>query len=184
MLRHADPDRDGAACAAIYAPHVDGSPVSFEEAAPDGEEMARRIERTSRTHPWLVLERDGRVAGYAYGGPHRERAAYRWSAEVSVYVAEDARRSGTGRALYDALLALLAAQGLRVALAGITLPNPASVAFHEALGFAPIGTYERIGWKAGSWRDVGWWQLDLRPGDDGPPAEPSAPLTLAALGRV
>ena len=177
-VRHADPSRDGGACAAIYAPHVEGA-TTFEEHAPGAGAFAERIAEGARTHPWLVLERDGRVAGFAYAGPHRARAAYRWAAEVSVYVAPDARRSGAGRALYAALFGLLRRQGLRVALAGIALPNPASVALHEALGFQPVGTFPAIGWKAGAWRDVGWWQLPLDPQDDAdPPAPPGPPQRL------
>ena len=108
--------------------------------------MARRIEST---HAWLVAETDGVLAGFAYGGSHRARAAYRWATEVSVYVHPQHRRRGVGRALYGELLPLLARRGLQVALAGITLPNPGSVALHEAIGFQPVGVYRRIGWKAG-----------------------------------
>jgi len=174
MLRPADPARDAAGCAAIYAPFVTGSAVSFEELAPDAAEMARRIEHTARTHPWLVAERDGAVAGFAYASSHRARAAYRWAADVAVYVAAAHRRAGVGRELYVALLDLLRAQGFHLACAGITLPNDASVALHEALGFEPVGVERAIGYKAGAWRDVGWWQLRLRP-PDGPPAEPLPP---------
>jgi phosphinothricin acetyltransferase len=177
-VRHADPGRDGAACAAIYAPHV-ALNTTFEEDAPDAEAMARRIDEGARAHPWLVAERDGEVVGFAYAGPHRARAAYRWAAEVSVYVADGARRTGTGRELYTALLELLRRQGLRIALAGIALPNPPSVGLHEALGFASTGVFRAIGWKAGAWRDVGWWQLALAPEDgDGPPPEPLGPQRL------
>lgn len=175
ILRSADPELDAAACAAIYAPHVADGAASFEEVAPDAGEMRDRMQRCTRTHPWLVLERGGSVAGYAYACPHRERAAYRWAADVSVYVAAEHRRAGVGRALYEALFALLRDQGLRAAVAGITLPNPASVALHEALGFALVGVYPAIGWKAGAWRDVGWWQLELLARGDEPPAEPRPP---------
>jgi phosphinothricin acetyltransferase len=166
---------DGAACAAIYEPSVRDSAISFEDAAPGAQEMSARIEETWRTHPWLVDERDGRIAGFAYASPHRGRAAYRWAADVAVYVAESDRRSGVGRALYDGLLGLLRAQNVHVACAGVTLPNAASVGLHESLGFQPVGVYRRIGWKEGAWRDVGWWQLSLLPQEGGPPPEPSAP---------
>jgi L-amino acid N-acyltransferase YncA len=183
-LRHADPARDGAACAAIYAPFVTETVVSFEERAPSAEEFAGRIERGSRTHPWLVLEDAGRVVGYAYANAHHERAAYRWAADVAIYVDAVHRRRGAGRRLYTALLGLLRAQGLRVACAGITLPNDASVALHRAVGFEHVGTYRAIGWKAGAWHDVAWWQLRLSgdDGDDGgaPPAEPGPPPRLPA----
>jgi L-amino acid N-acyltransferase YncA len=179
-LRHADPARDAAACAAIYAPFVSASVASFEEQAPSAEELAARIERISRTHPWLVLEDAERVVGYAYASQHHTRAAYRWAADVAVYVDPGHHRRGAGRLLYTALLDLLRAQGLRIACAGIALPNDASVALHRAVGFEPVGTYRAIGWKAGAWRDVSWWQLQLAGGDDGdgPPVEPGAPRRL------
>jgi len=179
VIRHADPERDGRACATIYAPYVAGAATSFEEQAPDAAAFAERIERVSRAHPWLVAEYDGVVAGFAYAAPHRARPAYRWTAETSVYVANRYHRNGVGRQLYEALIELLRRQELRVALAGITQPNAASVALHEALGFEPIGVYRRIGYKAGAWRDVGWWQLFLRAeDDDAPPAEPLRPQRL------
>lgn len=174
-IRDADRRHDGTACAAIYAPHVEGGAVSFEEVPPTGAEMAARIERTQATHPWLVAIDAERVAGFAYGCQHRTRAAYRWSADVSVYVDVGSRRTGIGRALYVELLARLRSQGFHVACAGITLPNEASVGLHESLGFEPVGVYRSIGWKAGAWRDVGWWQLQVAPPDEGPPAEPHPP---------
>jgi phosphinothricin acetyltransferase len=174
-IRDADPQRDGAACAAIYAPHVEGGAVSFEEVAPDPAEIAARIELTQATHPWLVADTGGGVAGFAYGCRHRARAAYRWSADVSVYVDPGSRRAGVGRALYAELLSRLRAQGFQVACAGITLPNEASVGLHEFFDFEPVGIYRNIGWKAGAWRDVGWWQLQLAPRGEGPPTEPGRP---------
>jgi L-amino acid N-acyltransferase YncA len=172
MVRPADPARDAAVCAAIYAPYVRESVVSFEEAVPTAEELAARIARIAATHPWLVSERDGQVAGFAYGAPHRDRAAYRWAADVSVYVDPGHHRRGIGRELYEALLARLRVQRIQVACAGITLPNAGSVGLHESLGFEPVGIYRGIGWKAGAWRDVGWWQLQLSPDAADPPAEP------------
>jgi phosphinothricin acetyltransferase len=179
VIRPADPARDAAACAAIYAPFVADTPTSFELVAPDAEQMAARIARTAATHPWLVCERAGEIAGFAYGSMHRERAAYRWAAEVSVYIDPAHHRTGVGRALYEDLFERLRAQRLRVAIAGITLPNEASVGLHEALGFEPIGVYRGVGWKAGAWHDVGWWQLRLLPdadADAGPPPEPLPPV--------
>jgi L-amino acid N-acyltransferase YncA len=130
---------------------------------------------TTKTHPWLVAEHEGEVVGYAYACPHRSRVAYRWAADVSVYVNEGQRGEGCGRALYVELLERLRRQRFQVACAGITLPNEASVSLHESLGFVTIGVYRRIGWKAGAWRDVGWWQLELEPAGEGPPAEPLPP---------
>ncbi len=181
-IRDANPDRDAVACAAIYAPHVEGSAVSFEEEASDAAAMAARIAATQATHPWLVAGSGGGLAGFAYGCLHRERAAYRWSADVSIYIDADSRRAGLGRALYAELLDRLRGQGFQLACAGITLPNQASVALHESFGFEPVGVYRRVGWKAGAWRDVGWWHLQLappnaeRPGEPLPPAEPTPRL--------
>ncbi len=181
-IRDADPGRDAADCAAIYEPFVRETAISFEERIPTAADFAARIQRIESTHPWLVAEHDDRLAGYAYGCPHRERAAYRWAAEVTVYVEPAFRRQGVGGELYRALLGLLRAQGLWVACAGVTLPNEASVGLHESLGFNPVGIYRRIGYKFGKWWDVGWWQLALRDGDDRPPAEPGAPPRLDTDG--
>jgi L-amino acid N-acyltransferase YncA len=172
VIRDADPGRDAAACAAIYAPHVEGSAVSFEERAPDAAELSARIERYGSSHAWLVAERGGEVVGYAYATAFNERPAYRWSASVSVYVAEAARGEGVGRALYEALFDRLRERGFRTACAGITLPNEASLGLHEALGFQQTGINREIGWKEGAWRDVGWFHLELAPAGDGPPPEP------------
>jgi L-amino acid N-acyltransferase YncA len=154
---------------------VTDAATSFEDVAPTADKMARRIEDVSATHPWLVAERDGRVAGFAYACRHRERAAYRWAADVSVYVDRAQRRSGIARALYESLLQRLREQGLRSACAGITLPNEPSVALHESLGFVAVGVFREIGWKAGAWHDVGWWQLHLVPRSVGAPGEPTGP---------
>jgi len=159
---------DAAACAAIYAPYVTGTPVSFEEAPPSEAEMAERI---AAAILWLVLEDEGRVTGYAYAGRFMERAAYRWACEVSVYLERGRARRGGGRALYEALLAALRDRGYLVAVAGMTLPNPASEGFHRAMGFEPVGTYRRIGYKHGAWHDVAWTQKLLAPGGS-PPDEP------------
>lgn len=181
IIRGVDPARDAAACAALYAPHVADSPVSFEEEPPDAAAMRERIERLTATHPWLVAELDGEIVGYAYAAPHRERAAYRWAVNVSIFVTPGLQRRGVGRALYVELIERLRRQGFQVALAGITLPNEASVALHESVAFVRVSLYPRIGWKAGAWRDVGWWQLELAPPGDEPPAEPTPdyPRTFA-----
>jgi L-amino acid N-acyltransferase YncA len=165
---------DAEACAAIYAPYVTDTPITFETEVPAAPEMARRIAAAAERHAWLVLEEDGRVVGYAYGGLYKERRAYRWACEVSVYVERTRRRSGAGRALYEALLERLAARGYRMAVAGMTLPNDASVGLHRAMGFEPVGTYRRIGYKHGAWHDVAWTQRPLASEDssDEPPSEP------------
>jgi phosphinothricin acetyltransferase len=174
-IRTADPDRDAAACVAIYAPYIETGATSFEEEPPSPAEFAERIAATLETYPWLVAEHGGEVVGYAYACPHRSRPAYRWAVEVSVYVAEGQRRGGSGRALYGELMERLRGHGFHVACAGITLPNEASVALHESMGFVPVGVYRRIGWKDGAWRDVGWWQLELTSPGDEPPPEPQSP---------
>ncbi|CAM3428484.1 GNAT family N-acetyltransferase [Kibdelosporangium persicum] len=162
---------DADACAAIYAPYVTDTVITFETEPPTAADMATRIATANRTHAWLVLEDDdGRVVGYAYGGPFKAREAYRFSCEVSVYLERGRRRTGGGRALYTALLERLAQRGYRMAAAGMTLPNDASVGLHRAMGFEPVGTYRRIGWKHGAWHDVAWAQRPLVTGDD-PPAE-------------
>jgi L-amino acid N-acyltransferase YncA len=171
-IRDADSARDAAACAAIYAPHVESSAVSFEEEVPGAGEMATRIERYGASHAWLVAEQEGQVVGYAYGTAFNERPAYRWSAGVSVYVAEGARGIGVGRALYTALFERLRECGFRMACAGITLPNRSSVGLHESLGFRRVGLNPEIGFKEGAWHDVGWYQLELAPAPKGPPPEP------------
>jgi L-amino acid N-acyltransferase YncA len=165
---------DGEACAAIYAPYVTDTPITFETEVPTAQEMARRIAAAGDRHAWLVLEDGGRVVGYAYGGLYKERPAYRWACEVSVYVDATRRRTGAGRALYEALFARLAARGYRIAVAGMTLPNDASVGLHRAMGFEPVGTYRRIGYKHGAWHDVAWTQRQLA-ADDGSDAQPPEP---------
>jgi L-amino acid N-acyltransferase YncA len=168
---------DASAIASMYAPIVEQTAVSFEVDPPDEAEIARRLADTLPSYPWLVLDADGRIEGYAYASRHRARAAYRWSVDVSVYVADGCRRRGVGRGLYRSLLRILTAQGYVSAYAGISLPNPASVALHEAMGFTPIGVYRSVGYKLGAWRDVGWWQLALRPAE----AVPAEPRSLTSL---
>ncbi|MDR7335813.1 arsinothricin resistance N-acetyltransferase ArsN1 family B [Roseateles asaccharophilus] len=161
---------DAAAVAAIYAPIVAHTGISFETDPPDAAEMRARIDKTARAGlPWLVADdEDGAVRGYAYASRHRERAAYQWSVDVTVYVADGRRGQGVGRALYGRLLPLLTELGYCQAFAGIALPNAASVGLHEAVGFMPLGVYRNVGFKLGQWRDVGWWQRELRATDAGP----------------
>jgi L-amino acid N-acyltransferase YncA len=162
-------EQDAAAIQAIYAPYCESSVVSFETKAPSVEEMGERIRKISGQFPWIVGELDRRVLGYAYGCQHRERPAYQWSVDATVYVSPPAQRTGLGRALYTSLFRILALQGYYKVYAGITLPNPGSVGLHEAVGFKPVGIYRGVGYKLGSWHDVGWWQLSLRTESDEPP---------------
>lgn len=167
---------DAAAIAAIYAPYVEETTISFETEAPDAAEMARRIGKTAGVYPWLVHEQDGRVMGYAYASAHRERAAYRWSTDAAIYLEPAAHRRGIGRGLYRRLFRILELQGFHNVFGGITLPNPASVGLHEACGFKPVGVYREVGHKFGAWRDVGWWGLRLA----SPAGEPGEPKPFDA----
>lgn len=178
-VRLATPD-DGAACALIYAPYVLDTAVSFEIVPPNGAEMAARITRTLERTPWVVVELDGVVRAYAYGTRHRDRAAYDWTVETTVYVDRDFTRGGLGRIAMSAVLAVLRLQGAHLAVAGITPPNPGSIGLHEALGFERVGTFEGIGWKFGQWHGVEWMALELGPRDE--PPTPLVPLPQLAAG--
>jgi phosphinothricin acetyltransferase len=162
---------DADAIAAIYAPHVTEGVASFEERAPDAAAMRERIAKLEGRFPWLVAEDEGRLLGYAYADRFRDRSAYRWAVETTVYVGEGAQRRGVGRLLYARLLDSLRAQGFTQAIAAISLPNDASVKLHELAGFRRAGVYRQVGWKLGRWVDVGLWQAELQPPAH-PPAEP------------
>ncbi len=177
LIRRALP-ADGAAVAAIYAPYVLHTPVTFEETPLTAAEMGARIAETTARYPWLVAEVDGAPLGYAYACPHASRASYRWSVDVTVYLEARVHRRGIGRALYGRLLALLRQQGFAMAYACITQPNPASAGLHEALGFRHVGTQRNAGYKLGTWHAVGWWELALT---DPPPARPPEPTPWPAL---
>lgn len=177
---------DAAAIQTIYAPYVAETIISFETTPPTVEEIAARIQKTLAKYPWLVYETAISqqnnvtticpiIAGYVYASPHRERAAYQWSVDVSVYIHPAYQRRNIGRGLYTALFDLLRAQGYVNAYAGISLPNPGSVGIHTALGFEPVGVYQQVGYKFGGWHDVGWWGLRLNE----PVAEPVAPKAIS-----
>ena len=170
---------DAEAIAAIYEPIVTNTSISFELTAPTVDEIRGRIVKTLADLPWLVSEdAQGAVDGYVYASKHRERPAYQWSVDVTAYVREDARGSGVGKRLYQVLCQELVALGYFQAFAGIALPNDASVALHEAVGFEPIGIYRKVGFKLGAWHDVGWWQRELRE-----PDEPSTPAAFDSTGQ-
>jgi phosphinothricin acetyltransferase len=165
---------DAEAIAAIYAPYVRDTTISFEVDPPSAATMRERIAGVVARYPYLVAEQAGNVAGYAYAGPFRARAAYRWTVETTVYVDRALGRLGIGRTLCQALLDRLTALGFVSAIGIIALPNEGSVGLHEALGFAPVGTEKGVGYKFGAWHDVGVWQRDLAPRSDQPP-EPGRP---------
>ena len=168
----------------IYSPIVTNTVTSFEVVPPTREEMCARISGTLTRFPWLVYSEAGRVLGYTYASQHRQRPAYQWSVDVSVYVRPELHRRGIGRSLYASLFEILRAQGYYSAFAGITLPNEASIGLHTRLGFEPIGVYRGVGYKLGSWHDVSWWQLALRPREDSPlPPTPYATLQESSKNR-
>ena len=142
----------------IYAPYVEDTAITFETDVPAAEEMARRVRDIGEKYPYLVYERDGDVAAYAYASAARSRAAYQWTAELSVYVRQGLRRAGIGRLLYETLLPILSAQNINIAYAVITIPNGQSERFHEAMGFERVCVFEKCGYKLGAWRDVLWMQ--------------------------
>lgn len=171
---------DAPALEAIYTPIFLETAISFEWEPPDVRAWRERIARITATYPWLVAVDDSdRVRGFVYAGSHRDAPSYRWSVNTSVFMHADARGQGVGRMLYRELHAQLVGLGYYRAFAGIALPNEASVALHESVGYRPLGVYEKVGFKFGQWRDVGWWQKELQPQLD----EPRPPkLPAAAAG--
>ncbi len=154
---------DAQRCLSIYAPIVRETPISFEIEPPSEEEFRQRIVSILQQMPWLVCEINGELLGYAYASTYRQRAAFQWCVESSIYVSGAHRRKGVAKALYTSLIRVLQLQGFYNVYAGITLPNPASVALHEAVGFLPLGVYPDVGYKLGRWHDLGWWHLSLQP---------------------
>jgi phosphinothricin acetyltransferase len=177
-VRAADPDSDAERTAEIYTPHVEDGVASFEEVAPTAAEMADRMRAVLEWTPWLVAEDESAsVIGYAYASRHRERAGYRWSVDISVYVDEAWQGRGVGRALYAELVAILRRQGFVNVYAGITLPNPGSVALHESIGMTLVGVYGGVGFKFGRWLSVAWYGMRLTE----PSSPPPAPIALPDL---
>ena len=176
MIRMATP-ADAAGILAIYAPVVRDSAISFELAPPTVAEMRRRIRKILADRPWLVYESDGVVLGYVYASTFRDRPAYRWSTEVSVYIHEDARGRGLGRTLYRALFEVLHLQGYCTLVAGATMPNGGSERLHTGLGFQLMGVLPAAGYKFGSWHDVAFYHRTLRP----LPKRPREPVPIANI---
>ncbi len=166
-------DEDAAAIHAIYAPSVIDGVATFETELPGVDAMRERIRTRLQHYPWLVWEEAGEVLAYAYAGRFRERAAYDWIAETSIYVRADAHRRGIARKLYGVLLDAMRLQGINQAVGVITLPGTASVAMHETMGFAAAGIWRQCGYKLGQWWDVGVWQKQLQT-----PAAMPLPITL------
>jgi L-amino acid N-acyltransferase YncA len=171
---------DAAAILAIYAPYIRDTSLTFETEVPTLEVFTERIESYLQNWPWLVCEADGRIAGYAYAARYRERVAYQWCTESSIYMHDDFMRAGMGKVLYKTLFDILKIQGFNNVYAVINLPNEKSVAFHERCGFEYFATYEKVGWKLGKWKNVGWWKLQVNEyGDD-----PAPPVKFADLDKT
>lgn len=179
LIRLATPG-DAAGILAIYAPYIQNTSFTFETEVPSVEEFAERIRTYLLNWPWLVCEVDGAIAGYAYATRHRDRTAYQWCTESSVYIHDDFQKAGIGKALYTALFEILKRQGFNNVYAVINLPNERSVAFHENTGFSYFATYEKVGYKLGKWKNVGWWKLSLNEYGD----EPAAPVKFSEMDKI
>jgi L-amino acid N-acyltransferase YncA len=178
FIRLATP-KDAAGILGIYAPYIQNTSFTFETEVPSIDEFAERIKSYLINWPWLVCEIDGKVAGYAYATKYRERTAYQWCVESSIYIHDDFQKAGIGKALYTALFDILTQQGFNTVYAVINLPNEKSVAFHERLGFHYFATYEKVGYKLGKWKNVGWWQLSINEYGN----EPAPPVKFADINK-
>lgn len=178
LIRLATP-KDAEGILAIYAPYITNTSFTFETEVPAVHDFAERIRSYLQLWPWLVCEEKGTIVGYAYASRYRERVAYQWSVECSVYVHDDFQRAGVARALYTSLVDILKRQGFRNVYAVINLPNDNSVAFHEKLGFRYFATYEQVGYKLGKWKNVGWWRLILNDFI----IDPVAPVLFSAMDK-
>ena len=176
MIRLAKPS-DAAGILDIYAPYIRDTSITFETDVPTIPDFGKRINSYLENWPWLVDEQDGIITGYAYASRYRERVAYQWGVECSVYIHDNFQRKGIAKALYTKLFAILKSQGFTTVYAVINLPNDPSVVFHETMGFRYFATYEKVGYKLGKWKNVGWWQLQLNEYKD----EPAAPVKFSDL---
>ena len=161
----------------IYAPSIESAAISFETEVPSAEEMQSRIQTILQKFPWIVCTIDGKIAGYVYASKHRDREAYQWSCECSIYMNNAFKGKGIGKELYKLLFEILKLQGFRNVYAGITLPNNASIYIHERCGFKHFATYENIGYKFGNWHSVGWWKFQINDYH----LQPPPPLKLSEL---
>lgn len=178
LIRLAIPN-DAADILTIYAPYIQNTSFTFETEVPSLEEFGERIKTYLINWPWLVCEIDGKIAGYAYATKYRERTAYQWSVESSIYIHDDFQKKGIGRALYTSLFEILKKQGFNNVYAVINLPNEKSVSFHESCGFKYFATYEKVGYKSGKWKNVGWWRLIINEFGD----NPAAPIIFSELKK-
>jgi phosphinothricin acetyltransferase len=164
---------------AIYAPYIENTSFTFETETPSVTDFQKRITDYLISWPWLVCEIDGVIAGYAYGARYRERVAYQWCVESSIYIHDDFQKHKIGKALYETLIGIFKRQGYRNVYAVINLPNDKSVKFHESCGFTYFATYEKVGYKLGQWKNVGWWQLVIN--ENG--MEPLPPIKFSELSK-
>jgi phosphinothricin acetyltransferase len=178
MIRIAKAD-DAEGILAIYAPYIRHTSFTFETIVPSLDDFRERINSYLIHYPWLVCEINGTIAGYAYAAKHRERTAYQWCVESSIYIHDDYQKARIGKALYEALIEILRKQGFRNVYAVINLPNEKSVAFHENCGFVNFATYENVGYKLGRWKNVGWWKLSINEYGD----EPAPPIKFSELDK-
>lgn len=167
---------DAEALIAIYAPYVQKTAITYEYEVPSPAEFRRRIETYSQKHPYLVAEVDGVPVGYAYASPLGSRPAFDWSVETAIYIREDCKGLGVGRALYEALESLLKEQGIRTmtaAIATVSHDDPyltnASIQFHLRMGFTPVGTFHNAGCKFGRWYDLTWMEKAIGTYEENPP---------------
>ena len=178
MIRVAT-ENDAEGILSIYQPYIENTSFTFENEVPSLNAFKERINSYLINFPWLVCEINNVIAGYAYGAKHRERTAYQWCVESSIYIHDDFQKSGIGKALYFALIEILRKQGFRNVYAVINLPNDNSVKFHESCGFEYFATYEKVGYKLGKWKNVGWWKLSINEYGD----EPAAPIKFSELNK-
>ena len=177
-IRLAD-ENDAEGMLAIYGPYIKNTSYTFELEVPSIHSFAERINKYMINWPWLVFETGNMIAGYAYAAGYRERTAYQWSVETSVYVHDDFHRRGIAIKLYTALLQILRLQGFRNVYAVINLPNDKSVRFHESCGFTYFATYENVGYKLGQWKNVGWWRLTINDYTN----DPLVPVKFSELNK-
>lgn len=176
IIRYAEP-QDVPQMLSIYAPYIVESAITFETVLPADTEFENRLNAVTANFPWLICEAQGIILGYAYAAKHRDRIAYQWSVESSVYVLPDAQGKGVAKHLYQAMIAILKIQGIVNIYALITVPNAKSIGLHERLGFKEFALFNKIGYKNSTWHDVLWMVLVINSHD----MEQSNPLLFSDL---